>query len=89
MCLLLLFAININEHVCILGRQESNFDLVFDRNVQGYAESHLDNELSAFTLAFWMKGSKEDLEAGTVASYAVNVGSKYTFYNFKLHKSKP
>jgi len=62
---------------CENRRQESNFDLVFDRDVQGYAESHLDNELSAFTLAFWMKGSKEDLEAGTIASYAVNVGESF------------
>ena len=67
-----------NNIVCLfLGRQDTNFDLVFDREVQGYAESHLDNELSAFTLAFWMKGSKEDLEAGTVVSYAVNVGGIY------------
>ena len=53
-----------------------NFDLVFDREVQGYSEAHLDNQLSAFTLSFWMKGVPDDIEAGTAVSYAVDVGGK-------------
>ena len=51
-----------------------NFDLVFNRDTQGYAESNLKNQLGAFTLSFWMKGVQDDLEAGTPVSYAVNVG---------------
>lgn len=51
---------------------------MFDRKVQGYSESHLDNDLFAFTLAFWMKGHEDDIEAGTIVSYAVDVGGMYS-----------
>eukprot|EP00795_Rhopilema_esculentum_P000716 gene716-10430_t len=59
---------------CQTRQQEMNFDLVFSRDTQGYAESNLKNQLGAFTLSFWMKGVQDDLEAGTPVSYAVNVG---------------
>ena len=48
----------------------SDFDLWFRRDVQGYAETEFYEDLSAFTVAFWMKTSSQDIETGTVFSYA-------------------
>lgn len=56
---------------CEKRRSVDNFDLVFDRGVQGYAETSFHRDLDEFTAAFWVKASSEDIEAGTVLSYAV------------------
>ena len=54
-----------------LGSTESNFDLVFDRTVQGYAESTLNDLIDEFTIAFWLKTLPSEIESGTVLSYAI------------------
>ena len=53
-----------------LGFTSNNFDLSFDREIQGFAETSFYQELSEFTASFWMKTSSEDIETGTMMSYA-------------------
>ena len=49
--------------------KSDNFDLVFDRKVQGYADTEFYQDLHAFTISFWLK-VKKDLDTGTVMSYS-------------------
>ena len=49
--------------------QSNDFDLVFDRKVQGYADTEFYQDLRAFTVSFWLKVMK-DLDTGTIMSYA-------------------
>lgn len=53
------------------GYAKDDFDLTFDRTVQSFAEATLHQHLTDFTISFWVKVSSEDLESGTVLSYAV------------------
>jgi len=53
---------------------------VFDRNVQGYAETEFYQDLRAFTASFWLKVKKE-IETGTVMSYSFgDEDCKFVFY---------
>lgn len=54
----------------------NDFDLVFDRKVQGYAETDFYQELKEFTASFWLK-VKKDVETGTIMSYSY--GSEESF----------
>ena len=69
-----------------VGRTKDNFDLIFDRTVQGFAESSFHKPIQEFTIAFWVKVSSEDTEAGTVLSYAVKVGCKFVLLTQELDK---
>ena len=56
---------------CYLSGYLSNdFDLSFNRDIQGFAETAFYQHLREFTVAFWMKTSSADIESGTVFSYA-------------------
>ena len=72
---------------CLLwfsGYTKDDFDLVFDRTVQSFAESTLHQHLTDFTISFWVKVSSEDLESGTVLSYAV--GDDGNLINFQFSR---
>eukprot|EP00794_Sanderia_malayensis_P007132 gene7132-7937_t len=62
---------------CDQQRTNTDFDLEFNRDVQTFSEASLHNDLSAFTVSFWMKGRADDLESGTILSYAVDVGDSF------------
>lgn len=73
---LLIFFIKIDSE-----RTKNDFDLTFDRSVQGYAENTFHQDLTEFTISFWTKVSSEELESGTVMSYAYeNDGMTIVFF---------
>ena len=52
---------------------------MFDRKVQGYADTEFYQDLRAFTISFWLK-VKKDLDTGTVMSYSYgNEECKYIY----------
>ncbi|XP_065668355.1 sushi, von Willebrand factor type A, EGF and pentraxin domain-containing protein 1 isoform X2 [Hydra vulgaris] len=59
---------------CETRNTASNFDLLFDRTVQGYAKSTISELIDEFTVAFWLKTSPTEIESGTVLSYAIGDG---------------
>eukprot|EP00111_Clytia_hemisphaerica_P006027 TCONS_00017431-protein len=55
--------------LCQHRYNSNDFDLVFDRQLQGYAETQFYQDLNSFTASFWLKVKKE-MDTGTIMSYS-------------------
>lgn len=75
--------------IYFIVHSSNNFDLVFNRNVQGYAETEFYQDLKAFTVSFWLKVKKE-METGTVMSYSFgDEDCKFPITVFALSNYRP
>lgn len=63
-----------------LSELSSDFDLHFDRTKgRGTSIVEMRQELRAFTVAFWLKVSEDEVNPGTPISYAASLGGGSNF----------